>query len=207
MLLILLTAVLLSLAAAPVGQFYLAWVGLAPFLIGVVRGKSTGRAVLHAWLGGVAYFAINLWWLWTASTPGTVALVMYFALYWALAAGVIRGLGLLGPLSGGATVGVVGCVFGVATVWVACEWLRCYVTTGFPWMPLGTSQTPALVMCQVADLGGPWIVSFWVVLPNALLAIYWLNRNEGVRWQPAVATVAAVICCVFAYGVTYLRRR
>jgi len=197
---VLLSVVLLSLAVAPVGQFYLAWVGLAPFFVGVGRAKSTRRAMLYAWVGGVVYFAINLWWLWTASIPGMVTLVLYYALFWALAAAIVRALGLLAPLETGASWRVVPRMFGLAAVWVVCEWMRCYMPSGFPWIPLGSTQTRMIGMCQVADLGGPWIVTFWVVLPSALLALYWLNRKIAVWWNPSVVAVAAVIVFVFGYG-------
>jgi apolipoprotein N-acyltransferase len=198
---VLLSVVLLSLAAAPIGQFYLSWIGLAPLFIGIASAASTRRAMLYAWLGGVAYFSVNLWWLWTASTPGMVTLVLYYALFWALAAAIIRAIGLLTPLEPDASWRMIPRLFGLAAVWVGCEWMRCYMPSGFPWIPLGSTQTPIIVACQIADLGGPWIVSFWVVLPSALLALYWLNRNSAVWWSPALATVVAVLVFVFAYGI------
>ena len=177
--LVLLSAVLLTLAAAPFGQLYLAWFALAPLFIAVGRAATMRGALARVWVGGVAYYGMNLWWLWTASIPGTVVLVLYLALFWAMAAGLVRGLGLLGPLSQRAA-GAPLCVIGIATVWTAIEYVRCNYAVDFPWMPLGSTQSPFVVMCQVADLGGPWIVSFWVALPSALVAIWWMNRSERV---------------------------
>ena len=89
------SVVLLTLAAAPFGQWYLAWFALAPWLVAVARAPTIRAAMLRGWLSGVLYFAANLWWLWTASIPGTIVLVLYFALFWSIAAGLIRGLQLL----------------------------------------------------------------------------------------------------------------
>jgi len=195
--LVLLSAVLLTLAAAPFGQLYLAWFALAPLFVAAGRAATMRGAMLRVWLGGVAYFEMNLWWLWTASIPGTIVLVLYLALFWAVAAGLVRGLGLLGPLSRRAA-GMPLCVMGIATVWTAVEFVRCNYAVDFPWMPLGSTQSPFVLMCQVADLGGPWIVSFWVALPSAFVAIWWMNRSERVVWSGAA--VAAVLAVVAIYG-------
>lgn len=216
MLWMLLSVVMLSLAAAPFGQWYLAWFALAPFFIGVGKAATMRGALLRAWLAGVAYFAINLWWLWTASIPGTIVLVLYLALYWAIVAGLLRGLSLLGPLTRDEAIARESTrprglrsrgvwrqpfrVLGIATVWVAIEWVRCNVAIEFPWMPLGSTQSPLVVMCQVADLGGPWIVSFWVALPSAFVALWWLNRSEQTNWWSASLAVAAIVAVVAAYG-------
>ena len=103
-----------------------------------------------------------MWWLWTASdSRHSRADPLLRAFYWSIAAGLIRGLRLL-PANEAESHSppVVYQVFTIALVWVAAEWLRCYVASGFPWMPLGTTQSPIVVMCQVADIGGPWIVSY-----------------------------------------------
>ena len=191
---------LLTLAAAPFGQWYLAWFALAPWLIAVGCAPTIRIAMLRGWLSGVLYFAANLWWLWTASIPGTIALVLYFALFWSIAAGLIRGLQLLPSNSREQThAAAIYRVFAIALVWVAAEWLRCYVASGFPWLPLGSTQSPILLMCQVADIGGPWIVSFWVMLANALFATRWLDRKSPANWR-AVAAVAVTLLIVAIYG-------
>jgi apolipoprotein N-acyltransferase len=192
---------LLTLAAAPFGQWYLAWFALAPWLIAVGRARSTRIAMLRGWLSGVLYFAANLWWLWTASIPGTIVLILYFALFWSIAAGLIRGLQLLPSNdSEPARATAVYRVFAIAIVWVATEWLRCNLNSGLPWMPLGSTQTPFLLMCQAADLGGPWIVSFWLMLANALFATIWLRRTSPADWRASAVVVGMVLVSVAIYG-------
>jgi apolipoprotein N-acyltransferase len=200
------SVVLLTLAAAPFGQWYLAWFALMPWLIAVGRAPTIRIALLRGWLSGVCYFGANLWWLWTASIPGTIVLILYFALFWSIAAGFIRGLQLL-PSNGGEPKHAVAVyrVFAIALVWVAAEWLRCYVASGFPWMPLGSTQSPILLMCQTADIGGPWIVSFWVMLTNALFATIWLGRNSPANWRAPAAAVAITLVAVATYGAWRLQ--
>lgn len=215
-LLLLSSATLLTLAAAPFGQFYLAWIALAPWLIAVADAPTVRGATLRGAVAGVLYFTMNVWWLWTASIPGTIVLVMYFSLYWGTAAALIRALGLLRPIvrldddgafdenPGPATlagrIGPAGCVVGVAMTWVALEWFRCNVVDGFPWLPIGVTQSSLPVMCQVADLGGPAIVSFWVLLLNGLAALAWLHRDRLRGLLPAAIIVGAMLLVVAAYG-------
>src|SRR6185295_12315261 len=103
-------ALTLAFAPRPLGQFYLAWVALAPWMAAVLSARSVRLAMLWGGLGGGLFFGTNLWWLWTASIPGAVLTPLYFALFWALAAAAIR-LIRPGPLAVGA-------------VWCATEWLR-----------------------------------------------------------------------------------
>ena len=93
--LILLGTALLSFANAPIGIWPLAWIGLAPWLIAVGDAPTMRSALARGWLTGCIYFAANLWWLWTASIPGAIVLIIYFALYWALAAGLVHAFRLV----------------------------------------------------------------------------------------------------------------
>jgi apolipoprotein N-acyltransferase len=197
----------LTLAAAPFGQWYLAYVALAPLLIAFGRAATIRGAIWRGWVAGLVYFGANLWWLWTASIAGTIVLVLYLALFWALFAAIVCGLDLLGSRArpevdstASQWQGVVG-VLGIATIWVAVEWVRCNIAVDFPWLPLGSTQTPVAVMCQVVDIGGPWIVSFFVVLPSALIAVWWFNRDARSSVWFTTATVAASIVMVALYGV------
>lgn len=200
------TAILLTLAAAPLKLWPLAWVALAPMFVAAAQAATVRRAALCGFAAGALYFSMNLWWLWTASIPGAIAIILIFGCYWGIVAGLICWLGLISPPTHvdpsvkAKAVPLTLRVFTTAAVWVALEWLRCRLFIAFPWMPLGATQTPLVAMCQVADLGGPWIVSFWVALINALLAVMWIRRDRlGALW-PAGATVGVVLALIAGYG-------
>ena len=93
--LLVLGAVLVSLAFAPIGQFYLAWVGLAPMLIVAARARSARSAFFWGWVGGTIFFLLNLLYLLLVTIPGALLLPPYLAVYWGLAFAVIRGGRLL----------------------------------------------------------------------------------------------------------------
>ena len=91
-------------------------------------------------------------------------------------------------------------VMGTAVVWVAIEWLRLRLSLGFPWLPIGATQSPLVVMCQVADFGGTSAVGFWLVLVNAWTAACWLRRRDWRSVWPATAIVVVVLVGVAVYG-------
>ena len=212
--LILLTVLLLSLSFAPFAQFYLAWVGLVPWLFLVRSTRSPWAAFLWSWLAGVLFFTANMWWLAYVTGPGMVALMVVLGLYWGAAAVVIRGAGLLrrededgGKAPAPASIlyppfsSPTSRVLLIPTIWVGFEWLRGnWPLNGLPWLFLGHGQTPILPMCQVADALGVYGISFWVVAINALVALFILDRLKAGRLLPAAVTVAAVLELVAGYG-------
>jgi apolipoprotein N-acyltransferase len=203
--LVILSAVLLALAFAPYGQFYLAWIGLVPWLILVSSAHSQPAAFGWGWLGGTLYFILSFVYLLANTVPGAVALAMFLALYWGTAALVIRGAGLLGvdhavKSQPPRALAIILRALGVGVIWVGTEWLWETVLTGMPWGFLGHSQSPLLVMCQVADITGVHGISFLVVLVNALVAQAVLMPRQWRRMIPACAALTMLLAAVSSYG-------
>src|SRR5579872_875831 len=192
-LLLIASVVMLTLAFAPINQFYLAWIGLAPWLICLAEARSQKAAFFWSWIAGTLFFIVNMWWMAAISWPGMLALLSFCGMFWAFAALVIRGAGLLHG-------GILGGVFGIAVVWTATEWVRGIIFTGLPWLFLGYSQSPFLPVCQIADITGAYGVTFWVVAVNALVATAWLNRERLRVVVPAAAAVGAMTVIILAYG-------
>ena len=201
--LVLLSVLLLTLALAPIRQFYLAWVGLVPWLWVAGRAKTHWRAFLWSWLAGILYLTANMWWLVYVSGPGLVALVIYLGLYWGVAALIFRGMGWIEP---GAerrpsaspfhdrTIGVLS----IAVVYTALEWMRGTFFTGLPWLYLGHTQSPFLLICQIADVCGVYGITFCVATLNALVLLYVNGTRPLIR---PTATVGGIWLFVILYGV------
>ena len=215
--LVLLSVILLTLAFSPFKQFYLAWIGLIPWLWVVAEAKSTRRAVLWSWLGGTLFFLMNEWWLGHVSWPGMLGLMVVQGWYWWVPAWIIRsfcGAGFQPASSEQAesphyndmsVLGSVKFILGMAAVWTTLEWIRGMMFTGFPWLYLGHSQTPLLVVCQIADVFGVFGVTFCVVALNALLFL--LLRSHRKNLRPAMGVVLRLLtgcinrtaCCCFFF--------
>jgi apolipoprotein N-acyltransferase len=188
--------VLLTLAFAPVGQFYLAWFGLAPLLVFVAGSATKKSAFFHTWAAGTFFFIANMWWMANITVPGMIALMFFCACYWVLATAVIRGAGLMD----GNRSAVVS-VLAVPAVWVSFEWLRGNLFTGLPWLFLGHTQTPVLATCQIADVLGVYGVTYWLVALNTAVALVWIHRHRMGEVVPGILTVGVMLIGVVAYGI------
>lgn len=84
-------------------------------------------------------------------------------------------------------------------LWTAVEWLHSLGDLSYPWLAVGYTQTYYTWLIQIADLGGVWIVSFLVMMLNALAAHWWLKRQRlGIH----LAVGGGVISMVLLYGIT-----
>jgi len=176
-----LSASLLFLSFAPFKQFYLAWFAFAPMLLVWMDARSAARAAGWGWCAGLLFFLPNFSYLFLTTLAGTLALAGYEALFWSMAATAIRAVsGFRSPL---------WCVVSTAAVWVAFDWLRGNSLFALPWLYFGYTQSPALALCQVADFGGVYGVTFCIVLVNALIAIALRTGMCGLRTlMPAAVT-------------------
>ena len=222
-----LSIALLTFSFAPFGQFYLAWVGLVPWLLVLRRVKTQRAAFFWSWLAGILFFTANMWWLAYVTGPGLVALMLLLGLYWAVAGVMIRGIGLLSAPEeedGGRRIEdsadatrrpprssifhPLSSLLFVPAIWVSLEWLRAnWPLNGLPWLFMGHPQTPILAMCQIADVTGVYGVSFWVVAINALVALLVVRRFQVRPLVPAIATVAALLVVTLGYGMFRLGQK
>jgi apolipoprotein N-acyltransferase len=141
---------------------FLGWIALVPFLV-LVRAQARPRFLYCcAWLTGVCFFTPALQWMRVADDLmflAWFALSMYCALFFPAALFWIRRLERWNiPL-----------VVSVPAVWVAFEYVRCWLLTGFPWYLLAHTQHDILPMIQIADLGGVFLVSAVVAAVNAFV--------------------------------------
>jgi apolipoprotein N-acyltransferase len=94
--LLLLGVACLTAAFAPVDQFYLAWVGLIPWLLVLDGTRSRRSAFFWSWLFGTLFFIANSWWMAYITAPGMVCMMAILGLYWGVTGVVLRTLGLFG---------------------------------------------------------------------------------------------------------------
>lgn len=155
-----------------------------------------------AWLGfawGAGLFGAGVSWL-------TVALETFGGMPAALAALAVGGLcaylALYPALAGWIAVraapgGAWPRALALAGAFVAAEWLRGWVLTGFPWLALGYAQLPGSPLAGYAPLGGVWLVSLACALVGALAACA-LDALEARRLRTVGACLAA--CAALAAG-------
>ncbi len=200
------SGVLLALAFPPLEWGMLAWVAMVPLLLLPVS-RTLGRRAALGYVFGAAYFVVNLWWLNTIGFGAGLWLGLYCGLFlmaWYLLAG--WAVKHLAPpptetprlLWAWALSPVRQCVLVVflSAAWVAIEWLRSWLFTGFSWNQLGVSQWARPNLLALTTVTGVYGVSFVLVAINVALALSWPHMWQrwrrgggGISWPLAVAVL------------------
>jgi len=193
----------------------LAWVALIP-LLWLIRCKKGENHFLFGWWAGAIFFYGLLYWL-----SGTMVkfgglplilsqcLLLLLCLYLGLYVGAFSALlsfayrrlripfSILAP-----------------TIWVALEFVRSHLLTGFPWGLLGYSQVKSLYIAQMADLVSVYGISFLIVFVNAgLTDLIALNKDfkSGQRTSRViiyeVSALVLSMSLVMGYGAFRLNSR
>jgi apolipoprotein N-acyltransferase len=180
----------------------LAWVALVPLLVSL-EGKSPRESFRLGWLTGFTAFTGMLYWVIIAmnryggisffiSAIILVALTLYLSLYVGFFATLLPfirektgwSLSLVAP-----------------PLWIAMEYLRSVLLTGFPWENLGYSQYLIISVIQIADVTGVYGVSFLVLLVNALITSGFLQSRETGRVPLRIAIFLVLLLgVVITYG-------
>lgn len=171
----LLSGVLMALAFPNVGWGWLGWLALVP-LFSVVQHRPW-RSGFSA---GVVFFAIVLYWLnivmttyghlpWWLALIAYSLLVIYLASFWGAicwcSCRIERRLRLPRSVL-------------LPVIWVAAEFVRNSLLTGFPWANIAYSQADYALMIQGADLGGVYLLVLLLVAVNSSLANLWLRLRQ-----------------------------
>lgn len=194
-----LAALLLGAAAAagfaPLYLWPVSLVALAGWL-GLVHAAPTLRAALwRGWLFGWAHLtAANLWiaqafsyqdamphWL---GVPAVGLLCLYLAVYPMLAAGIIwRARGARPDLAFALAAGA---------AWIATEWLRATMLTGYPWPPLASIWLPVIGVVRSAAWIGTYALSGLTVVASGTLLLLVARQWRAAAAIGVVAVALAV---------------
>ncbi len=169
----LLLGALAACGFAPLGLWPLTLACIAGWMALVHDAHSIRGALWRGWLFGLGHFTINDNWIQHAfdfqdAMPpvlgyfAAVGLALYLAVYPMAAAGVAWRLRRGRP----DTAYVL--VFGAA--WIATEWLRGHLFTGYAWDPLGVVWLPLIGVARLSALVGTYALSgLTMVAAGALL--------------------------------------
>lgn len=186
-----------SLGFAPLNLWPLTFLSLALLIHHVMHAKRAAAAAVRGWVFGVAHFVVGLNWIATAFTYqdnmpawlGWVAVVLlslYLAVFPALASALAWRVAHQHRL---------GFVFVFAAAWIASEWLRATLLTGFAWNPLAAAS---LELPWVAQ-GARWIGTYglsgvWVLAAG----LFWVGMQH--RWRATLALTLVLAAILMALG-------
>ena len=202
------SGILIALSFPTPGISFLAWGALIPLLV-AMEGSTSRTAFRVGCTCGVTAYAIILYWLnivfiryghlpWSVSIPVYLLLVFWLALFYGLSTSIARM---------GENVGIKA-AFTLPVAWVAFDFIRSFLFSGFAWAMLGHSQFRTLPLIQIADLGGVYGITLLIVLANVVL--YRALRavsGAGVRYPVKSAlTLLALLVATLFYGFSQLQK-
>ena len=215
-----LSGVLLTLCFAPFDQAWLAWIALAPLVAAIWFGPIHPRYPLLrkfelGYLTGLVFFLGSLHWLAVLTVAGWFILCLYLALYPAVWAGIVFVIATprQDPHSfrpvwlsswGNLSTGLLA-----AAAWVALEFLRGHVFTGFGWNALGIALHENIPLIQLSSLTGVGGLSFLAVLSSCIAVATVRRLMIEARGGKILAhfdftlTIALVVAA-FGYGLRQL---
>ena len=183
-------------------MYLITLVALVPLLIAIHMQKLI-HAVLLGFVTGFCVHFIGLYWLvGTMMLFGGIALpvsiIFYFLITIAFGTLLIPFTVALNLANSRAITKALGGSLFIAAAYTASEFVFPSV---FPWR-LGYPLVNVPQLVQVADLGGPYLVSFMVVLGNAVLfqvLVALRNLTRDFPWA-GIAAVFAVFTVAAVYG-------
>ena len=209
----------LALCYAPFDQTWLVWGWLWILLplLWTVKGKRPRlKGFGLGFLAGLAFWLVNMKWIWTVTGLGALMIAVYLAVY----------LGIFGafasvagnpwrketPLARSVTQRFreMGRSLGFATLlggfWCGLEWIRGWMLTGFGWNGLGVPFSESLMLAQNAEFIGVIGLAFLPVFFSCVVVqvarrFYQQSVVGGVKmlhWD--FATALLVIMSAFTLG-------
>ena len=190
------------------GLWPLLTVACVPFLVSINRGSSR-QAFFFALFCGTVHFLVQLYWIVFVighygglplyfSVPALLLLCLYLAVYFVVFAQLVRCFVVrFSPLT---------CLWLIPSAWVAMDYLRSFVFSGFPWMDLGYGLVDVPLLLQIADVFGHYGLTFIVVLVNIFFAFCLLYRAELQQRKKMVIAVCLVLLCSVSYSAWRLQQ-
>ncbi len=179
--LIILSGILLGFSFPNFNFWFFAYFFLLP-LFYLANKKNYLTTFISGFFSGVLGYSITLYWIYPTVYENTSSVFQsalslflisgYLSLY--LAAYLIAHKYCLSktPLAD-----VVILCAASSSVWIALEFARCRLFTGFPWAMLGYSQWNFLPIVQLSEYTGVYGVSFFIVFFN--LTVFGIIKKRG----------------------------
>lgn len=199
------SGLLITLAFPKADLSFLAWIALIPLLT-ALEGQSPRNAFkLGLVCGSVAYAGLLYWVIIVMTEYGHLPLYAGIPL-WLLLSGW---LALFYGAAAWATA--LGERFGIKSAlmlplaWVAADYLRSFLLTGFPWTMLGHSQYRLLPLIQLSDITGVFGITALIVLANVVLYRIIRALAGAEIPYPAKSAVLLVLALTATLGYGFMR--
>lgn len=209
---------LLAACFPPGNQPQLIWIALLP-LLGALwtlpPSASRWRAPLLGYAAGIVFFTAAFYWLHALAAifdspllrGVPLLLALYLALYPAFWAWLVATPPPVADTPAGTSLRNVRFAACGAAAWVALEWVRGWLFTGFGWNSPGVALHHNLALIQIADLFGVHGITFIVVFANLTFALILrrIKHDTSIRILPnlrgEIMTLLVLVGLAVSYGV------
>jgi len=207
MLLAAISGLLLTGAFPKIGFDWLIWFALLPLLY-ALRNMPAWAAFRLGFVTGLIHFLTLLYWLVPVMrTYGYLPAYLSITVLCLFAAVLALFIALFSAVLAACGKTPVRSLIMIPIGWVALEYLRTFIFSGFPWELLGYSQFNRLQLIQISDIFGVYGLSALIAFTNATLFISLLHFTKR-RWQDSNISnrlaVGSIIVLMAAFGLTLL---
>jgi apolipoprotein N-acyltransferase len=196
-----LTGILLTASFPPAGMSWLVWFALVPLLMSL-ENQPFAAAFRLGFITGLSHYLTLIYWIvfvlghyGNLSIPLSIGPLLLLCAYLAVYPAFFAGLAVFLPAPPFRSL-LIG------ALWVALEYVRTNLLTGFPWCLLGYSLFQSVHLIQLADITGVYGLSFLIVLINWLgyscLGHLRTRSAEFLKWQ--ILTAALALAAALGYG-------
>ncbi len=193
-----LSSILLILSFPDFNFEFLAWIGFVPLFF-ALENKKPLAAFFIAYFSGILFFLGTLYWLVHVTLPGMIAVVLYLALYFGLF-GIFCSYCLCSASRFQRPSKPYLLLIVIPAAWVTLELARSHFLTGFGWNLLGYSQSFTLPVIQIADITGPFGVSFLIMMINVAVFLTIGEIRKKDYYCVSLAITALILFIAVYYG-------
>jgi len=204
-----LSGLLLTGAFPKIGWDWLIWFALLPLLY-VLKDLPPRPAFRMGFVTGLTHFVTLLYWLVPVMrTYGFLPAYLSIIILCLLAAVLAVFIALFSAALAASGKTPARCLLMVPIGWVALEYLRSFIFSGFPWELLGYSLFNRLQLIQISDIFGVYGLSGLIALANGTFLLCLLKFTKR-RWQQtnisnrlamgSIAILAAAFALTLVYG-------
>ncbi|MEW5807692.1 MAG: apolipoprotein N-acyltransferase [Acidobacteriota bacterium] len=189
-----LAGLLLAASFPRINVYPLIWIAFFPLILISARSHPL-RALVYGFIYGEAFFITMLYWIYLVlnvhaslgiflSVLILLLLTSYLSLYPSLFAFLIsRAVNVYGDAA----------ILLSPVIWVALEYVRGHLFSGFPWGLAGYALSSNTSMIQMASLTGVYGLSFLILLANASLAFLFIGKMSFRRATPLLVSLIIVL--------------
>ena len=177
--------------------FFLSLFAFIPILI-IINKSDIKKSFLSGWLFGFLYISISSYWLfYPLNNFSGLNIIFVIILLFILFALIGLFYGLWAYFLKTIGVGAVR----VALSWTAIEFLRYKILSFFPVAYLGYTQSSFKTLLQWADIGGVFLISFFVLLINGY--IFKLINNRDKKFLIPILIIFIIIGSYGIYKINF----